>query len=244
MLNLMLHCGSQSVERTEVESSATPPSTSTWKPIAHSRLLDLVEDTLTGSGLSIVNQAHALTRDHGRYFGLLEVRSGSHGHDYELVVGLRNSHDKSFPAAIALGAQVLVCDNLCFFGEVTLARRHTRFIERDLPQIVSRAVASLTDLRSQHDQRVSAYKTTEIDDRAAHDLIIRCVDARVMPVTKIPDVLTEWRTPRHVEFCSGHNAWRLHNAVTEAIKGRSLAELPRRSHALHGILDGVCGLAV
>ena len=39
--------------------------------------------------------------------------------------------------SLALGSQVLVCDNLSFFGEVVLTRRHTRFIERDLPDFVA-----------------------------------------------------------------------------------------------------------
>jgi len=45
--------------------------------------------------------------------------------DFALVVGLRNSHDKSFPAGLVIGASVLVCDNLSFSGEVRLARKHT-----------------------------------------------------------------------------------------------------------------------
>ena len=62
--------------------------------------------------------------------------------DYGLVIGLRNSHDKSFPASIALGSGVFVCDNLAFSAEVTIARRHTRFIERDLPRVVHTAVGA------------------------------------------------------------------------------------------------------
>ena len=81
--------------------------------------------------MTVVNQAHGLWGDGARYFGLLEVHNGSTDRDYGLVVGLRNSHDKSFPAAIALGAAVFCCDNLSFSSEVTLARRHTRYIERD-----------------------------------------------------------------------------------------------------------------
>jgi hypothetical protein len=32
--------------------------------------------------------------------------------------------------------------------------------------------------------------------------------------------------------------------MTHVWKGRNLAALPRRSQALHGLLDSVCGLAV
>jgi hypothetical protein len=175
----------------------------------------------------------------------MEVANGTSHEDYGLVIGLRNSHDKSFPAAIALGSAVFVCDNLAFSAEVTIARRHTRYIERDLPRVVHTAIGRLTDLRGQQDQRIESYKDTPLTDPAAHDLIIRAVDANVLPVTQVPEVLSEWRAPSHEEFTvDGKTLWRFHNAVTHVWKGRNLAALPRRSQALHGLLDTQCGLAV
>jgi Domain of unknown function (DUF932) len=245
MPNLVLHCGARHVARAEIERAATPAGSPTWQPVPHRRLLEQVEATLIASGLRVVSQAHALWPDGQRYFGLLEVQNGAVQEDYALVVGLRNSHDKTFPAAIALGNSVFCCDNLSFAGEVTIARRHTRFIERDLPRVVHTAVARLSDVRGQQDQRIGAYKQTLLDDRTAHDLVVRAVDAGVLPVTQLPAVLHEWRTPRFAEFAeNGPTAWRLFNAFSEIWKGRSLAALPRRSQALHGLLDVVCGLAV
>ena len=245
MANLVLHCGARHVQRREVEEAATPRASATWVPIAHYRLLEQVESTLCASGLKVVNQAHALWSDGLRYFGLLEVTNGELHDDYSLVIGLRNSHDKSFPAAIAMGSSVFCCDNLAFSAEVTIARRHTRYIERDLPRVVHTAVARLTDMRGEQDDRISKYKETELSDAAAHDLIIRAVDANALPVTQVPDALKEWRTPSHEEFTvDGKTVWRFHNAVTHVWKGRNLAALPRRSQALQGLLDGVCGPAV
>src|SRR5262249_47496177 len=145
------------------------------------------------------------------------------------------------PAALVLGASVFVCDNLSFSGEVKLARKHTAHIERDLPQLVDRAVGLLGGLRQTQEQRFATYQGHEITDGQAHDLIIQALDARVVPVTKVPDVLTEWREPRHPEFCEGRTAWRLFNAFTEILKG-NLGELPRRTQALHGLMDAACGL--
>jgi hypothetical protein len=67
------------------------------------------------------------------------------------------------------------------------------------------------------------------------------MDSRIVPVTRIPDVLSEWREPRHAEFREGRTAWRLFNAFTEILKG-NLGELPRRTQALHGLMDAACGL--
>jgi hypothetical protein len=82
-------------------------------------------------------------------------------------------------------------------------------------------------------------------DPVAHDLVVRAVDANVLPVTQLPAVLSQWRAPAHAEFTvTGKTAWRLFNAFSETWKGRNLAALPRRSQALHGLLDSACGLAV
>lgn len=57
----------------------------------------------------------------------------------------------------------------------------------------------------------------------------------------IPDVLHEWREPKHDAF-EGRNVWSLFNAFTESLKG-NLAELPKRTEALHGLLDTHVGLS-
>lgn len=172
----------------------------------------------------------------------MQVAAADPAADFALVVGLRNSHDRTFPAGLVLGASVFVCDNLSFSGEVGLARRHTAHVGRDLPQLVGRAIAGLGDLRRRQEERFARYRQHELTDGAAHDLVVRGLDARVVPVTRLPLVLREWREPRPPEFREGRTAWRLFNAFTEGLKG-NLDALPRRTQALHGLLDAACGLA-
>ena len=129
-----------------------------------------------------------------------------------------------------------------FSGEVKLARKHTRFINRDLPRLVQSAVGKLMDRWHHQDTRLANYKLADLDDRTAHDLVIRSCDVGVVPNRTIPDVLREWREPRHEEF-EPRNIWSLFNAFTEALKG-NLIELPRRTEALHGLLDNHVGLAL
>jgi hypothetical protein len=57
----------------------------------------------------------------------------------------------------------------------------------------------------------------------------------------IPDVLREWREPKHKEF-EERTVWSLFNSFTEALKQSNLAELPKRTQALHGLLDAYVGL--
>ena len=242
---LITHCGAHQVTREEIARVATPDRTQTWVPIPHATLLDGVQHALEGAGLSVVHEAHALARDGNRFFGLLELRdpTATDG-DFGLVVGVRNSHDRSFPAGLVVGSNVFVCDNLAFSGEVRLDRKHTVHIARDLPQLIASAVGRLGTLRHHQEERFATYRQHEIGDATAHDLVVRALDARVIPAARVPLVLKEWRTPRHAEFKEGgKTVWRLLNAFSESWKGGSLDLLPRRSQALHGLLDGACGLA-
>jgi Domain of unknown function (DUF932) len=242
-INLCLHVGADAVDREKIAAVHTPERTKSWVPISHDSLLNGFQKTLERAGMSVVNESHGLTKDGNRYFGLLQVVNGHQNEDFGLVIGLRNSHDKTFPAALAVGAAVFVCDNLSFSGEIQLARKHTVNLERDLPNMIERSLGQLGDLRRSQEQRFKAYKEREIGDGQAHDLIVQSLDAGVIPVTRIPQLLQEWRAPRHPEFRRGKTAWRLFNGYTETLKG-NLGILPRRTQALHGLFDTYCGLAV
>lgn len=244
MANLLMHCGGREVTRDDIADASTPERTKTWVPVAHNRLLELAQATIESQGYAVTNEAHGLWGEGARYFGLMELADQYPSRDYSLILGLRNSHYKTFLASLALGNQVCVCDNLSFFGEVVLTCQHTRFIERDLPGVVTQAVGRLSKMRTQQADRIDAYKQKRIQDRTAHDLMVRAVDSRVIPVTQLPLVVKEWREPSHDEFTeNGRSVWRLFNAVTESFKSRSLEMLPRRSQALHGLLDRVCQVA-
>jgi hypothetical protein len=240
--NLILHCGANLADRRDVEKVKTPRATETWTPIPHIQLITQVEHTIKANKLTVGSFAHSLSHEGQRYFGLMEIQNGDSHDDYCWVMGLRNSHDKTFPAGVVAGASIFVCDNLSFSGEVKLARKHTRFIVRDLPHLVEASIGRM--LEKWHDQstRFDAYKHYDINDTQAHDLIIRATDVGVCSNRLIPAVLHEWRSPKHEDF-ERRNVWSLFNSFTEALKEGSLAELPKRSEALHGLLDSHVGLA-
>jgi hypothetical protein len=259
--NLILHCGSAKVEREQLALVKTPEATDTWQPIGHLDLLSQVERALGSSSLQIVSQAHGLSKDGARYFGLLQIakqdsverisKGQKLGFDsltvqseYGYVLGLRNSHDKRFPAGLVLGSSIFVCDNLSFSGEVSVTRKHTTFINRDLPGLTARAIGQLGAKWHDQEVRFDAYKKHEISNPQAHDILIRALDCRAVTATQIPHILKEWRHPRHAEFAKdGLTAWRLFNAVTEVGKDAGVWSLPSRTIAFHGLLDQECGLA-
>ena len=103
------------------------------------------------------------------------------------------------------------------------------------------AIKQLNEFWLRYEQRISRYQSYGMNDVAAHDLIIRVVDAGVCSNRLIPSVLEEWRTPRHKEF-QPRTAWSLFNGFTEALKG-NLFDLPRRTDALHHLFDAQVGIS-
>lgn len=237
--NLILHCGAHAVPRDVLSGVRTPDPTDTWQPVPHTTFLESVESVLPGQGLWVASQAHALTHDGSRYFGLLQVQNGRNNPDYSWVLGLRNSHDKTLPAGLVAGSSVFVCDNLAFSGEIEVSRKHTPMILRDLPGLVADALRRLVRTWFDQDHRIARYKACEITDGQAHDLLIRAMDVDAIPNRLIPEVLAEWREPRHETFRE-RNLWSWFNACTEHLKGR-LHLLPARTTALYGVCDDFAG---
>lgn len=241
--NLLLHCGAHSATWEDVTKVETPEPTDTWHPIPHQFLINRVADAMQAANLTVQNMEFGLWKDGMRMFAAFELRNGDNADDYGLVVGLRNSHDKAFSAGLAVGSRVFVCDNLAFSGEITIARKHTRYIRSDLPRLAAQAIGRIGAMRVRQDDRIRAYKQVGIDDRAVHDLLVRSIDAKVIPNARLPRVLQEWREPRHPEF-EERNVWSLFNAYTEVFKDTNQLELPRRTVLLHGLMDQASGLVV
>ena len=241
MSSLCLHTGAKIIEMEQLRDVATPEATPTWTPVAHDALVDSVKGALVSSGASIVKEEHALYRDGARYFGLLHLSENNDGGN--TVIGIRNSHDNTFPAGVSLGNHVFVCDNLSFSGDVTVARKHTRFIGRDLDRLIYFAVGKLADLRQKQLVRFAAYKGRELSDVEAHDLIVRALLAHIISGEAVTKVVGEWRKPAHDEFAP-RNVWSLFNDFTEVLKGIAPQAAVRRTMTLHGLLDAHCQLAI
>jgi len=238
-LNLMLHCGADSVSRNDLQNAVTPVGTRTHQPIPHSLLLENVTEKLRYHGYHVLNEAHGMTHDGNRWFGMMQL--ATRANDHSIVVGLRNSHDKRFPAGIAAGSGVFVCDNLAFSGEIKVARKHTVNILRDLPHVVGKATSKLAAYFQSQEQQFEAYKAHRLSNDRARSLIVEAVKTNVIGCTHLPAVLNEWESPSYDEF-SRQDVWRLFNAVTEVAKGWRHENTFKRTQLLHGLCNAEVGI--
>ena len=207
-----------------------------YQPIAHHEVVNRTKRFLDENGFTIQDEVHSLARANQHYFGLFAVdHPNREASDRGCVVGIRNSHDKTFPAGLCAGDAPFVCDNLIFTNTIKLARRHTRNILNDLDTTINRAIGKLFNFWHSQDERINAYKQVELSNAQVNDIVIRACKAGALPKSKIIDVVDQWESSDHSEFWD-RNVNSLYNAFTEVYKG-NLVALPNRSDALHSVLD-------
>jgi len=211
-----------------------------YQPISHELLINKTRTHLEDAGFEVQGECHNLARDGKRYFGLYEVtHPNRESTERGTIIGLRNAHDKCFPAGLCAGDAPFICDNLIFTNTIKLARRHTKNILAELDLVIARTLGKLFDFWHGQDSRIDAYKTYDLTDAQVHDLVIRAYKAGAISKTKIVDVVDQWEKSDHPEFWD-RNMNSLYNGFTEVYKG-NLTALPNRSEALHSVLDGQVG---
>lgn len=234
-MTLMLHAGASVLDYADLRDLETPDATPTHVPIPHHRLVDMVRFTLGFYGHIVEEEHHGVTPDGMRYFGVLSLRS-TYG-DYTDTVGLRNSHDKTFPVGISFGSRVFVCDNLAFIADHVVRRRHTLNAKRDLPGLVGELIEPLADQREAQRRAIARYRATSLSVAAVDHAVLELYRAEVITVTRIAAIMERWETPPH--DWGGPTAWKLFNCITHALEGR-IAENPSLTKRLHEVIDAVC----
>jgi hypothetical protein len=239
--NMSLLICKNKVNSEQLAGVQTPVATDSFMPIPHATLVNLTREAIGRAGLEIQTEEHGLGRDGLRYFGGFALRGADMtGSDRQIVLGLRNAHDKSFAASVCVGNQMLVCENLCFSSDIKLARRHTVNIMADLPRILADAVGRCVSHWNDMGRRIESYKSVEISKDRAADLLIDLVDAKAFPARDIYNAVQEFRNPRHDEF-KGGSLWTLYNSITENLKGGDLTKLPFRTMTTQSIFDRIAG---
>ena len=94
------------VSADELLTVATPEKTESFQPIGHAYLVDQMREAIARAGYSVKEEEHALARMGQRYFGgFIITGKNLDATDRQLVLGLRNAHDTSFAASVAVASR-------------------------------------------------------------------------------------------------------------------------------------------
>lgn len=221
------------VTLSEVAAVPVPEHTRSWRPVPYMDAVGFLKDTI-GSVLTdftLRGEEYGLSKDGNQMFGVMTLDGGDESQS--LAIGMRQSYNQSLSLGIAVGAQVMVCDNLMFTTSgFKIIRKNTVNVWAYFQEMARAQVnASYGHFQAiQADgQRMRELPVTQV---RGFELLGHAVGERVLTPTQANVAFGDWREPRHPEF-SPRNLWSLYNCVTEGLKKGAPAQLMNRHSNAH-----------
>ena len=225
MNGLIAHCGAEMVTLANVMAVPVPEATNTYQPIAHGdmakQIRTMADNMLVPSGYAFQQDQYALGREGQRVFGIFRYQNGSE--EMGLAVGWRNSYDKSMAAGVCIGAQVFVCDNLAFHGEVTILRRHTKNLHDDLMNQLCNALYRSQGNYISITRMADRFKTIQLNNREGYRTLGLLRGEGILTSTLESEAFRQWEKPEYEAF-KPRNVWSLYNAATCALREAPVQE--------------------
>jgi len=211
-----------------------PEKTETYIPISHQELVTKIKEAGTKHyGVSPYQENLEVNHRGQQMFGSLTFHHGGSlsGNGMDRSIGFRNSYDKTLPVGVCGGAQVTVCSNLMFVGDIIKMRKHTQNVEEDLDKLIQKL---FKDVDARYDQAHSdAGYMQEIplsNEQAADYLGQLFVNQNVLNSSQINKAADEWFNSK--DFTS-RTLWSAYNACTEALKSAHPSNALEKYTKLH-----------
>ena len=213
---LIAHVNSDVVTREQLANIEPKELPTAWfRPVKHLELVETIERSVKALGFGVTEEKLAIRRDGQMLFGVMKI---THRSDKETVtsLGFRHANDRSMSIQMVAGLSVFVCDNMSFSGDSIVLRQkhsHSFTLTAQIAEAMSRWVKKVDELV----EEVHMQHQISLTDIQAKALICDAFTQGLMPLRFMPDVVKEWREPRHESFVP-RTMWSLQNAFTEVQK--------------------------
>ena len=201
----------------EVKSIPLPEQTETYMPVAHADLVKYVETDLNEMlpEYKLQKNTYALGNS-GQY--LFGMASFSNGDAYMgPSIAYRNSYNKDFSVGFAFGAQVFVCANGMFEGDILVAKKHTLNVWDSVRQVMTDELGRVQESYTTMQSDVQALREVKISDGDAWKALGVLRGKNILTARTFEKAIKEWANPLYEEHQDG-TALQLYNACTEAMK--------------------------
>ena len=240
---IMTQCGGRIVNFDEVASVPLPQQTNTYVPVGYEDLVintKKIADRLLHK-YTFVKDQYALSGGENkdqRMFAVLQYEA-TENPEMGYAIGIRSSYDKSMSNGFCSGAQIFVCDNLMFRGEVTYMRKHTKNVWQDIEEkTMSTLYKGIDNFQNLAMDSEAMKDRTMYKDEAGEFLGRLFINGDMTP-RQLQKAKKEWFKPSHEEFDS-NTLWSLYNACTESLKTTPPNKILERHISLHDKAMALC----
>jgi len=227
-------------------NAAIPARTETYSPIGHAFFLDTISREIAAHGGLEVTGTNVFTNMNGQkmvgYTGVKHVGLESDpDFGLEMMVGYKNSYDKSMAAGLAAGASVMVCGNGIVSGDMlSFVRKHTGTIQEELVEKTKEAITAMKDGFSNLVLEIDIMKDYNLTAKQKAELMgVMYFEENMVTPNQLSVIKHEMTKSEHF---TGNTLWDLYNNVTESFKSSHPLRHIEDHMKLHTFMSGVAGI--
>lgn len=218
------------VDFSELGLIQVPEKTETYVPVSHQELVTKITEAGNQHyGREASQHNYEVNQRGQQLFGSL-VWDGDNN-SMTKSIGFRNSYDKTLPVGVCGGAQVTVCSNLMFVGDIIKMRKHTQNVEEDLDKLIQKLFEDVDNRYELAREDASFMGDIPFSDKQVADYFGQLfVNEGVLNSPQLTKSTKEWfESP----VFTGRTLWSAYNACTEALKSAHPSNALEKYTKLH-----------
>ena len=218
-----------------VRAVEPPDFTETWRPYAHSQVLDAMEKACAEANLVPSQREYSLSTTGSRMFGvwqIMDLQNAEAG--VCLALGIRNSLDKTMAVGLCAGEKVFVCDNLVFQSEFVVFRKHSGLLEvEEIRLLAKEALANVLDRFHELSMWHQGLHEARLNRQESALLTLAAMKTGIVPPSQYPQFYDLFiaQAAKYESTMFG-----FHGAVTEMVRETSLFNIHERNEMLEGFI--------
>lgn len=224
-----------------------PARTETYSPIPHSFFLNTISREINGDrGLEVTGQRAYSNLNGHKLVGYTTVQHRGMESDpdfgLEMMMGWKNSYDKSMAAALAAGINVMVCGNGVVAGDMlSFTRKHTGNIQEELSIKVKEAINAMKEGFGNLILEIDIMKDYQLTAKQKAELMgVMYFEENMVTPNQLSVIKKEMEQS---EYFKGNTLWDLYNNVTESLKFSNPLNHIEDHMKLHEFMCGVAGIS-
>jgi hypothetical protein len=223
-----------------------PVQTTTYSPVSHGEIFDQIATQLVANNLaSLRNRVH-INGNGGRMVGFVDVEPENEfgkQHGLKMMLGYRNSYDKSMSVGFAAGASVWICGNGIISGDIlSFRRKHTGSVSQELNNRITDGINLMKNEFMQLNMEVDVMKGFNLTQRQKAEILgVMYFERNLVTPTQLSIVKHELTQSPHFKE---DNAWSLYNNVTEALKKSHPVDIIPDHIKFHRFMREMTGITV
>lgn len=197
-----------------------PIQTSTYKPVAHSIVIDTIEETLYKSNINILNKKF-LSTNKGNQATFHYTLDLSDDKEQAIQIIAQNSYDKSLSFKLVSGSQVIVCSNGVVHSNTgdAFKKKHVGEIQTLTPAKIHEYIYNSQQYFDNYISKRELLKNYELKENAIPELVGKLfLDEKVLNTEQLNILKKEINDCSYNYNCDKNSGWQFYNNVTAALR--------------------------